>query len=377
MKGSPHFVFAGGGSLGNVYPGLSIAERLIARLPTARVTFVGDGRAIERQTVHAAGHEYRVVPCKPRPRKTVDAVRFVTDNTLGLIASRWLLRETRASLVVGLGGHATAPLLRAGLSCGLPTVMLEQNATPSHTSRWLAARADAICLGFEEARPRLPIAARTRVTGTPVRPAFYGARRSRRTGLAEDRRLVIIGGVAGAQSLNHAAAPALARLRDSLRGWSVVHQAGEGQLVETERRYRQAGVDAVVVAYIDEMADLLRETDLVVCRSGGCTLAELALAGVPAIVTPDSRDAELRQFENARIIERAGGCLVLDERRHGLTAALADAVGAFVSDETLRRRAAEAIAATARPDAAELVAEACCEALGEVREERRIVAAAA
>ena len=259
----PHFVFACGGSLGNLYPGLSIARQLKTRFPEARITFVGDGGATERQTARGAGYNYAAIPCKPRPKRAAEALRFVTDNTLGLIASRWFLSENRASLVVGLGGHATAPLLRAAMTCGLPTVLLEQNAMPSRTSRWLATRADAVLLGFNEARPRLPLSARTRFTGTPARPSFESLRlplrKDQRNVAREKRRLVIIGGVGGARSLNVCAPAALASLSGSLENWRVVHQSGDGQLIDTERRYRRQGVEAVVVSFIDEMADLLRE----------------------------------------------------------------------------------------------------------------------
>jgi UDP-N-acetylglucosamine--N-acetylmuramyl-(pentapeptide) pyrophosphoryl-undecaprenol N-acetylglucosamine transferase len=380
MLHPPHVVFACGGSLGSLYPGLSIAERLAERLPGIQVTFAGDGRPVERHTVRAAGHRYAAIPCRPLPKSPVESVRFVTDNVVGFLAARWTLQEHHASLVVGLGGTAAGPVMRAAHSCGLPFVILEQNAVPAVSTRWLSSVAHAVCLGFEETRPHLPVSATTIVTGTPGRSTFeqawwrmnQTATRDRSASPTKapwrERRLVIIGGAGGATSLNESAPAALARVKDELQGWRVVHQTGEGQLVATERRYEELGLDALVVSYVDEMADLLSHTDLVVCRAGGSTIAELALAAVPAILVPDSRLAGGAQMANARIAERAGAARVIDETSGDLVAALASEIRLTAGDESgLRHKSAE-MARMAQPDASKAIGEVCCDALGVLRQ---------
>ncbi|MGL4511599.1 MAG: UDP-N-acetylglucosamine--N-acetylmuramyl-(pentapeptide) pyrophosphoryl-undecaprenol N-acetylglucosamine transferase [Lacipirellulaceae bacterium] len=379
MLHPPHVVFACGGSLGSLYPGLSIAERLAERMPGLHVTFAGDGRPVERHTVRAAGHRYAAIPCRPMPKSPLDSVRFVTDNVVGFLAARWMLQEHHASLVVGLGGTAAGPVMRAAHSCALPLVILEQNAVPAVSTRWLASVAQTVCLGFEETRSHLPVSASAVVTGTPGRTTFeqawwrmnQTATRDRRANPTKapwrEKRLVVIGGAGGATSLNEAMPAALAKLKDELAGWRVVHQTGEGQLVDTERRYEQSGVDSLVVSYIDEMADLLSHTDLVVCRAGGSTIAELALAGVPAILVPDSRLAGGAQMANARIVEREGAARVIDETTGDLVAALASELRLTAGDESgLRHKSAE-MARMARPDASKAISDICCNALGGLR----------
>ncbi len=386
MLSPPHVVFAGGGSLGYLYPGLAIAECLTERLPGIQITFAGDGRPIERHTIHGAGYRYAAIPCQPRPRRVIDGLRFLTDNAIGFCASRWMLKEQQASLVVGLGGHACGPVMRAAHGCGIPMVLLEQNAHPSLTSRWLASKVEVVCLGFEEARPHLPIAATTLLTGTPGRPAFARVHRPspppyRDASPYEKRhprkkRLVVIGGAGGAQSLNESTPTALARLAGQLDGWQIVHQTGEGQLLATEKRYQEAGIDALVVTYIDEMADLLRETDLILCRAGGCTIAELALSQTPAILVPDANSQYGSQLANAQILERNGGCRYIDETAGDLTKLLAQEIGLLICDEATRWQRAEAIADFARPEAACKIADICCQTLGVTTPTRRNAVAA-
>jgi UDP-N-acetylglucosamine--N-acetylmuramyl-(pentapeptide) pyrophosphoryl-undecaprenol N-acetylglucosamine transferase len=155
--------------------------------------------------------------------------------------------------------------------------MLEQNVVPSRATRWLAPSVTAVCAGFEETRADLPSSAPLIVTGNPARPSFEQMYRQRETWMhgycrlqnsqespivslpcdANEKRLVVIGGAFGARTINENMPHALARLREQLDGWQIVHQSGEGQLQETERRYRDAGVEALVVAYIDEMAPVM------------------------------------------------------------------------------------------------------------------------
>lgn len=368
MVHRPHIVFAGGGDLGNLYPGLAIAEQVLERIPNAQITFAGCGRPVERHTVRGAGHGYVALPCKPTPNNVLEAFRFVTDNIAGFWASRWMVKEQQVSLVVGLGGYASAGTVRSAHGCGIPFVLLEQNAVPSRTTRWMASAAEVVCTAFDEVRAHLPVDTNTVQTGTPGRPAFH---RIRGKGLPSDtnphleKRLVIVGGAGGARSLNEVAPAAMHQLRDRLAGWRIVHQTGEGQLQETEQRYAQLGISALVVSYIDEMASLLAETDLVVCRSGGAMLSELALASAPAILTPDPNSPYGSQAVNAAIVARAGAARVIDESpgTGSLEQSLCHEVGSLLVDDSRRRQMAIAMSQLAKPQAAEAIANICTELL--------------
>jgi UDP-N-acetylglucosamine--N-acetylmuramyl-(pentapeptide) pyrophosphoryl-undecaprenol N-acetylglucosamine transferase len=174
------------------------------------------------------------------------------------------------------------------------------------------------------------------------------------------RRLVIIGGSGGARSLNENIPPALKKLGDALQGWQIVHQTGDGQLQETEARYAQVGVRALTVTHIDEIASVLFASDLVVCRSGGTMLAELALAGAPAILVPFPQAADNHQTANAKVFMAAGACRMIDETQQAgaLDAALARDLAALVGDHRLRTDMAANMRKLARPHASAEVASA-------------------
>lgn len=376
MRYPMHIVFAGGGTADHLQAGMAVATHLVERLPDTLVTFVGTGRSFEPHTVRAAGYAYTPIPSQPPSLHPLRAVRFVTDNVAGFWASRWLLKEQRVSLVVGLGGYHSAATVRAAVTRGIPTVLLEQNVVPSRVTRSLAQRAGMICAGFEEIADHLTADAPLRMTGNPTRLAFENLYRRREQGIpspllsspsAFPRRLVVIGGTGGARSLNQFMPRALSRLAGQLEGWRIVHQTGEGQLQETERRYRAAGVDALVVSYIDELAAVLSETDLVVCRAGGTTLAELALAGTPAILVPNLKAVDESQAANAEVFAAGGACAMIDETSLAspLDQALVEQLQLLMNDQSRRQEMAANMRRLARPDASAHIADAVCNILGE------------
>ena len=172
MTGASHVMFAGGGAAGHLFPGLAVAEHLSMLMPTARITFAGPGKRREKHAVHAVGFEHTTIPAQPMPQNPLQAFRFVTDNLAGYCAARWLLKEQQVSLVVGLGGFTSTAVVRAAAARGIPFILLEQNAIPSQTTRWLSRAASLVCVAFEETRPHLHVQASIAVTGNPARPAF-------------------------------------------------------------------------------------------------------------------------------------------------------------------------------------------------------------
>ena len=363
-----HIVFSGSGATGHLYPGLTIARHVAERLPSCLITFIGSRQAAERHAVRAAGFHYASIPSHPPPQNALRAVRFVTDNIAGYWASRWLLRERHVSLVVGLGGYAGAATARAASVRGIPTVLLEQNVVPGRATRWLASSATSVCAGFSQTQGYFGAKVSLAVTGNPPRPAFEALFRERQhqssaSANADQRprakRLVVIGGVGGARSLNQFMPTALARLAGQLDAWEIVHQTGEGQLQETFDRYHEAGVAAVVVSYIDELAPLLFDSDLVVCRAGGTTLSELALAGAPAVLVPYPHASEAYQLANAEVFAAAGAAKLIDETElmGPLDDALVTAMDPLVMDAAQRQAMAANMRHLARPDAAADIAD--------------------
>lgn len=353
MPRPPHIVFASGSTRGQLYPGLAVAAQLAERVPHALITFVG-GRASDRHVIRAAGFRHAKLPSRSAPESALNAVRFVTDNVAGYLAARWYLKEKHVTAVVGLGGAASAPTVRAAMSRGLPVVLMEQNVVPGRVTRWLARSASSVCAGFDQTRAYFPSAVPLTITGNPARATFQQLHRNNTNRFRGDRkRLVILSGSGRRSSLNEYMPRTLSRLRQQLSGWQVVHQAGDGQLQDTERRYHDVCVNAMVFAFVDEMAPLIFGSDLVVCRGSATTLAELALAGAPAVLVP-SPSAMDYQWPNAEVYGSAGAATLVDETDDNcgpLDDALVQQLKSLLIDDARRSRMAANMRRMARPDA--------------------------
>lgn len=367
----PHIVFAGGGTGGHLFPGLAVAERLLGDVPTVQITFVGGSRRFEQELVTAAGFEYVALACRPRPQRLRDVFSFVAENVNGYReAARFLGREEVAA-VVGLGGYTSVPMARAAVRRGVPLVLLEQNAVPGRATRWLAPAATLVCTAFEQANRYLGRSS-VRVTGNPIRADFahrlaalrcpggngHGPDLMARDSGASNgdgryRLLVVLGGSRGARSLNQYVPLALSKMGERLRGWRIVHQSGPRDSKPTRQLYAKLGLKAVVASFVSNMPQVLSRADLAICRAGGTTLAELAAAGVPAILLPYPHAADDHQRKNADVYTASGGCVTLDEREIAgrLDRHLVRPISVLLCNSARRGAMSEAIAGLAQPDA--------------------------
>ena len=381
-----HLVFAGGGTAGHLFPGLAVAEQLIATIPRLHISFCGGGKALERQAVRAAGFDYLTLPVQPLPRRARDAIAFVVDNLAGYLAASRILQEQPVAAVVGLGGYASVPMAHAAIRRGVPLILLEQNAIPGKATRWLARRASLVCTSFHETWAHLRCTCPVRCTGNPVRRGFLTANRLQsrlaevaatldrakkeaatlQKGIAtynsaENRlkQILVLGGSGGARSLNESVPRALYRIRTQLADWQILHQSGDAGLPLAESLYRKFGLPAKVVPFLENMPAALAATDLAICRAGGSTLAELAVARVPAVLIPFPNATDGHQLANARLYATQGGCVTIDERSASgsLDDQLADILCFLLANDSLLGRMAEAMHHMAAPRAAEHVAE--------------------
>ncbi len=355
-RAAPHVVLAGGGTAGHLFPGLAVADVLRQVVPTMRITFVGAGRPLERRCVAAAKYEALTLPCRPLPQRPGEAWRFLRDNLAGYYAARWYLRQHRPSVVIGLGGYASASLLRAAASEKIPFVLLEQNAVPGRATRWLARRARLICTAFAEASANLPRGVPIEMTGNPIRAEIVAARNPSSLRQA-GRRLLILGGSGGAQSLNQQLPLAVYKAGASLAGWEIVHQSGPHDQQATASLYAKMGLPARVLPFLDEMPAMLAGTDLAVSRAGGMILSELAAAAVPAILIPFPRATDQHQLRNAQVFHAAGACRIVQQPAGRFDDELATELRTLASDRPLRRQMASAMLRLSRPDAARRVAQ--------------------
>ena len=368
----PHVVFSGGGTGGHLFPGLAVAQRLSQIWPNVRITFAGSGKPFEKEHVEASGFDYLAVPSRALPRGLSGVMPFLSRNLRGYRLAGDFLDRRQVAVVVGTGGYASAGMARAAVRRGIPLVLLEQNVVPGRATRWLARSASAICTAFDETSQHLPQRCQVRVTGTPVRhqslSLVAGEHQSVVSSQAEhallgtstacSRSLLILGGSNGARSLNRHVPPALKRIGDKMPDWRIVRQSGAAELAATRGLYEQLHVRATVLPYIAQMPRVLKQTDLAISRAGGTTLAELAMAGLPAVLLPYPFATDNHQRRNADVLSAAGGCLTLDERDLAgrLEDRLADAISKLVTDEQKRNRMSASIARLAKPNAADEVA---------------------
>lgn len=343
-------VIAGGGTGGHVFPGLALAAEIRRREPGREVGWIGARGGLEAALVPRAGLPLTLLPMGgllgrgvAKQVVALAQAKFAFLRCLG----RFLIR--RPALTVGVGGYASGPAVLASAVLGVPTILLEQNAVPGTTNRWLSRLARAAAVAFPETSGAL--ACRTVVTGNPVR-AEVAAVPERTPGPA--RRILIVGGSRGAHQINRAAAGAAADLART--GLYLVHQTGEADHEEVARAYRQAGVSGEVHRFIDEMDAQYAAADLVVCRAGATTVAELAAAGRPALFVPFPHATADHQRANARRMARTGAAEVLDP--DDLTPeTLAGAIRRLTDDPERLDRMARQARSQARPDAAARIAD--------------------
>lgn len=350
-------VMAGGGTGGHVFPALALADAIRAREPRAEIRFIGTERGIERRVVPAAGYALDLVRARPVLGKgPLDLARAALDTVRGFFGARALLRAARANLVIGLGAYASFPTVAAAASLRLPIGLLQMDAEPGLANRILGRFARGVFVQFPETARRFA-PGRARITGIPVRHPPEPGAAAEPVGESEEGpvRLLAFGGSQGARSLNRALVANLGALgpRD---GFRITHQTGNADLAAVRESYRDAGVEAQIEAFYDDLPQRIAQSDLVVARAGISTIAELCAAGIPSILVPHPH-AGGHQTANARELERAGGCVVIADS--DLEARLAEEVRTLAKDPARRRRMGEAAAAQLRSDAADQIWSIC------------------
>lgn len=350
-------LFAGGGTGGHVFPGLAVAEALRER-GGWECAFIGSERPGEAGWVRDAGFEHVPLPVEPLSTLWRRPWRFVSGNRRALIEAARIANERRAAAIVGLGGYASVPGLRAAYRPPRPLILLEQNVIPGRVTRWWAKSAATICISFEATREFLPRSARTVVTGNPVRPSVAALASQPRFEPAQPT-LLILGGSQGAAALNDAVLQLVSAYRPWFEGWSIIHQTGAQQEREVRAVYKSLRMPAETAAFFPDMAAVYRRATLAFARAGATTLAELACAGLPSILVPYPRAADDHQRANAREFHQAGAALIAEQGEHpNVTAGrIAEACFPLMSQASLRGSISEAARRLARADAAGSVAE--------------------
>ena len=347
-------LIAGGGTGGHVIPALAIGRELCDR-HDAEVRFVGTARGLETRLVPEAGFPLELIHVgQLKNVSLMTRVRTFVDLPLGLLRCASLLRDYQPHVVIGVGGYASGPAMMAAIALRIPTLAFEPNAVPGLANRLVGRFVSAAAVNFGQTMPYFRGAV---VTGIPVRPEFFAIQPRRRGPL----RLLVFGGSQGARVLNEVMPAAAVELLARFPDLSIVHQAGGRHGETTAAAYTAAGVTLErvrVQPYLDGMVAEIEAADVILCRSGASTVAELAAAGRASVLVPFAAAADDHQRKNAEVLVAAGAAVMILETMLSRATVL-ECVSPLLADQDTRLRMGQAARALAHLDAAGEVARMC------------------
>ena len=373
MANQPTILFAGGGTGGHLYPGLSVAQALKKIYPAARPLFLCTQRDIDRIILEPTGFPFITQPIVPPLTTVPGLLKFWKSwrETKDLV--RQHIRKERPAAILGLGGYAAGVAVKYCATHKIPAAILNQDVIPGKANQYLMRYVSTVCCQFEQTREHVSAEHREKIktTGCPIRPEILNlpnrADASRRLELDPNlQTLVITGASQGAQTVNAAILAVLSDLK--LQGWQILHLAGRELAVAVRDAYRNLQTSPVVrvIDFTPEMADVWAVADLAIARSGASTCAELCACGLPSILMPYPFHKDLHQRANAKVLADAGAAILLDDEKDPKknAAKLRPALEPLLYDATKRRAMAEAAKKLARPDAALRVAQLVAELAG-------------
>ena len=342
-------ILAGGGTGGHVIPALAIAQQL-QKDYAGEALFIGTARGIENRLVPAAGFPLRLVQVGALNRVSLKTrLKTIFDLPRAVWDSRRILSEFRPDIVIGVGGYASGPAMLAALLSRVPTLVFEPNFVPGFANRLVAPLVSGAAVHFAETGRYFR---RCEVTGVPVREAFFQIANEHPV---NTKTLLVFGGSQGAHAINQVVMDSVADLRQRVPGIHIVHQTGERDYNDAQAAYANLGDSVEAYRFIDDMPGLFASADLLVCRSGASTVAEVTAAGKPAVFVPFPRAADDHQKRNAEALERAGAAVMLEESK--LTReSLVEAISTLLGDPSRLERMGDAARKLSHPNAARDIA---------------------
>jgi len=343
-------MIAAGGTGGHIYPGIAVAQEIMRRDASSSVRFVGTARGLENRLVPQAGFELSLIESAGLKNVSLGArMKGVVLLPRSFIAARRLMRQFQPDVVVGAGGYVSGPVVLTAAITNRPTLVMESNALPGWTNRTLARFVDRAAVSFEQALPYFR--GKAKVTGNPVRREFFEIPPKKRE--PGKFSLLVFGGSQGARAINEAMMAALPRLKELSVELRIKHQTGPADFEKVKAAYEAASWSerGDVRSYIDNMMADFAGADLVLCRAGATTTAELIAAGKASIMVPFPFAADDHQRKNAEALQAAGAArMILQQDLNGDR--LAAEIEKLVQDPQELDRMEEASRKLAHGDAA-------------------------
>jgi len=308
-------LIAGGGTGGHVFPALAVAQEWLRRKPQTaaegrHVVFVGTERGIETKLVPQAGFPLELI--RAAGLKGIGGIKLLRNAAMlpaGLWDSEKIIRRHRFAVGLGVGGYASGPMILAAVLHRIPTVVFEPNVEPGFTNRILVRMAARVAVGHEETAERL--GGKAVATGCPVRPEFFAI--PKKESHEAPFNILITGGSRGALPINRAVIDSLDLLMARKNQLFIVHQTGERDYNAVRVAYARRQFQAEVVPFIENMAERFAQADLIVCRSGAITVAEVSASGRAAIFIPFGASTDAHQMRNAEAMQKAGAARLLPQ----------------------------------------------------------------
>ena len=357
---SAHIILTSGGTGGHIFPALAVAEQLRLQAPDVSLLFIGSQYGPEARLAKEAGLDFMGLAVRGVLGRGLRAAGALAAMARAILCAKGILKDFQPDVVMGFGSYASMPALAAACLRRTPIAIHEQNAIPGLSNRLMARMARTVFLALPDQLGQFP-ADRTQLVGNPVRGAIAALYKAEAQPRSQNRppSLLVMGGSQGARAINSSVLAALPRLK----GIHIRHQTGTADFERVKAGYQAHGFtanEADVVPFINDMASAYAEADLVLCRSGATTVAELALAGKPSVLVPFPFATHDHQTGNARALEQAGAACLIQERDM-ISHDLAGTVLEILHDPARCIAMGRAAHTCAKPDAARDVARSLLE----------------
>ncbi|MBO7543164.1 undecaprenyldiphospho-muramoylpentapeptide beta-N-acetylglucosaminyltransferase [bacterium] len=351
MKELKKILVSGGGTGGHIMPAIALCEEVRERFPEAEIHFAGRGDSMEERLAKKHGLTFHRVPSSPKGRG-LRIIRNFFVNIAGFFKSLALIMKLKPQAVAAFGGYTSAPLLTAAKLLGKNAVIHESNAIPGRVTRLLAKFGVRVACGLDSDHPvmlklKKGIKKETSfaITGNPLRKAFSEPANDlskELPGYDESKPLLLVfGGSQGAHNINMLLARSLSKLKDSCPSLQVAHLCGENDIGTLKPAYENVKLTYWLFPFFDDIASLMKKSDLCVARSGALSVTEICASKLPAVLIPLPFAADNHQLANARVLEKAGAAIIREEK--DLTASnLSETIFTLLNDENRRSSMAEA-----------------------------------
>jgi UDP-N-acetylglucosamine--N-acetylmuramyl-(pentapeptide) pyrophosphoryl-undecaprenol N-acetylglucosamine transferase len=305
-------IIAGGGTGGHLFPGIAVADEFRRRYPECRILFIGTERGIEKKVLPDLGYDLQALDVAGiKGKGFLGTVKAMGKIPRSIMESRLLIKQFRPHLVLGVGGYVSGPVVLMAHLMGIATAVAEQNAVPGLANKMLGRFVDRVFVSFEETEQCFP-AKKVIITGNPIRSGFVGKGQDA-TKSENAFTVLVFGGSQGSRAINDAmmkAASYLGRIRESLQ---IIHQVGSVDMEDVIKAYHESRITAEVKPFIMNMADAFNKADLLICRAGATSIAEITAAGKAAILIPFPYAIADHQTKNAEILSRHGAAILIPE----------------------------------------------------------------